>query len=186
MTVLRLADEFHFRVVIHHGSEAYKVAGELAKRKIPVTLTITDSPGGKLEAVNIDLEAAAILDKAGVKVEVNTDDWINSSRFLLREAALTVRGGLSEDAALRALTINPAEMLDLQSRVGSLERGKDADFVILSGEPFSAYTKVLETWIEGEKIFDRSRPGDLRYATGGFQVVDRYPKLMHATSGGAQ
>jgi imidazolonepropionase-like amidohydrolase len=186
MTVLRLADEFHFRVVIHHGTESYKVADELAKRKIPVTLTITDSPGGKLEATAVDLEAAAILDKAGVKVAVNTDDFINSSRFLLREAALTIRGGLSEQAALRALTINPAAMLDLQDRVGSLERGKDADFVVLSGEPFSVYTKVLETWIEGEKVFDRSNPLDLRYQTGGFQVANRYPKLLQAPAGGAQ
>ena len=185
MTVVRLADEFHFRVVIHHGTEAYKVADELAKRKIPVTLTITDSPGGKLEAVNVDLAAAAMLDKAGVKVAVNTDDWINSSHFLLREAALTIRGGLSEETALKALTINPAEMLDLENRVGSLESGKDADFVVLSGNPFSVYTKVLETWIEGEKVFDRSLPEDLRYATGGFQVFDRYPKLA-GTSGGAE
>jgi imidazolonepropionase-like amidohydrolase len=185
MTVLRLADEFHFRVVIHHGTESYKIASELAKRNVPVTLTITDSPGGKLEATQVDVEAAAILDKAGVKVAVNTDDFINSSRFLLREAALTIRGGLSEETALRALTINPATMLDLQNRVGSLEPGKDGDLVVLSGNPFSVYTKVLETWIEGEKVFDRSRPDDLRYATGGFQVPDRYP-LTQAASGGVQ
>ena len=186
MTVLRLADEFHFRVVIHHGTESYKIASELAKRNIPVTLTITDSPGGKLEATQVDLQAAAILDKAGVKVAVNTDDYINSSRFLLREAALTIRGGLGEETALRALTINPAAMLDLQNRVGSLEPGKDADFVVLSGSPFSVYTKVLETWIEGEKVFDRSRPDDLHYATGGFQVTDRYPRLTPTVSGGVQ
>lgn len=186
MTVLRLADEFHFRVVIHHGTESYKIASELAKRNIPVTLTITDSPGGKLEATQVDLQAAAILDKAGVKVAVNTDDYINSSRFLLREAALTIRGGLGEETALRALTINPAAMLDLQNRVGSLEPGKDADFVVLSGSPFSVYTKVLETWIEGEKVFDRSRPDDLHYATGGFQVADRYPRLTPTVSGGVQ
>ncbi len=186
MTVVRLADEFHFRVVIHHGSEAYKVADELAKRKIPVTLTIVDSPGGKLEATQVEFEAAAILEKAGVKIAVNTDDYINSSRFLLREAALTIRGGLSEDAALRALTINGAEMLDLGNRVGTLEPGKDADFVVLSGDPFSVYTKVLETWIEGGKVFDRGRSEDLRYATGGFQVADRYPKLLPRAMGGAQ
>ncbi len=186
MTVLRLAEEFHFRVVIHHGSEAYKVADELARRHIPVTLTITDSPGGKLEATNIDLRAATILDKAGVKVAVNTDDYINNSRFILREAALTVRGGLSEETALRALTINGAEILDLQNRLGTLEPGKDADFVVLSGSPFSAYTRVLETWIEGAKVFDRSRPDDLRYATGGFQLAGRYPKLASPASGGAQ
>ena len=123
---------------------------------------------------------------AGVKVAVNTDDFINSSRFLLREAALTIRGGLSQETALRALTINPAAMLDLQDRVGSLERGKDADFVVLSGEPFSVYTKVRQTWIEGQKVFDGSDPLDLRYQTGGFQVVNRYPKLMQAPAGGAQ
>ena len=66
-------------------------------------------------------------------------------------------------------------MLDLQSRVGSLEVGKDADFIVLSGAPLSVYTHVLETWIEGEKVFDRSNPLDLRYATGGFQVISRYP-----------
>jgi imidazolonepropionase-like amidohydrolase len=186
MTVVRLSEEFHFKVVIHHGSEAYQVADELAKHKVPVTLTIVDAPGGKLEATQVEFEAAAILEKAGVKVAVNTDDFINSSRFLLREAALTMRGGLSETAALEALTRNAAEMLDLQNRVGTLEPAKDADFVVLSGDPFSVYTKVLETWIEGEKVFDRSRPEDLRYATGGFQVANRYPKLLPSSTGGAR
>ena len=186
MTVVRLSEEFHFKVVIHHGSESYLVADELAKHKVPVTLTIVDAPGGKLEATQAELEAAAILEKAGVKVAINTDDFINSSRFLLREAALTIRGGLSETAALEALTRNAAEMLDLQNRVGTLEPGKDADFVVLSGDPFSVYTKVLETWIEGEKLFDRSRPEDLRYATGGFQVANRYPKLLQSSMAGAR
>jgi imidazolonepropionase-like amidohydrolase len=186
MTVVRLSEEFHFRVVVHHGSEAYQVADELAKHKVPVTLTIVDAPGGKLEATQFEFQAAAILEKAGVKVAVNTDDFINSSRFLLREAALTIRGGLSEAAALEALTRNAAEMLDLEKRVGTLEPGKDADFVVLSGNPFSVYTKVLETWIEGEKVFDRSRPEDLRYATGGFQVANRYPKLLPSSTGGAR
>jgi hypothetical protein len=66
-------------------------------------------------------------------------------------------------------------MLDLGNRVGTLEIGKDADFIILSGPPFSVYTHVLETWIEGQKVFDRSKPLDLHYATGGFSVASRYP-----------
>jgi imidazolonepropionase-like amidohydrolase len=184
MTVVRIAEEFHYRVVIHHGSEAYLVADELARRHIPVTLTIVDSPGGKLEAINVNEHAAAILEKAGVKVAINTDDDINSSRFIIREAALAVRGGMSEEGALRALTINAAEMLDLGDRIGTLEKGKDGDFIILSGPPFSVYTKVLETWIEGEKVFDRNNPLDLRYATGGYDVADRYPKFNAAA--GAQ
>jgi len=186
MTVVRIAEEFHYRVVIHHGTEAYLVADELAKRHIPVTLTIVDSPGGKLEAINVNEHAAAILERAGVKVAINTDDDINSSRFIIREAALAVRGGMSEEGALRALTINGADMLDLGDRIGTLEKGKDADFILLSGPPFSVYTKVLETWIEGQKVFDRNNPADLHYATGGYAVADRYPKFNTTAAGGAQ
>ena len=177
MTVVRLSEEFHFRVVIHHSTEAYLVADELARRHIPVSLTLVDSPGGKEEALNVDYRSGGILERAGVKVALNTDDYIISSRFLLREAALAVRSGMTEAGALRALTLNPAEMLDLSNRVGSLDPGKDADLVVLSGPPFSVYTHVLATYIEGEKVFDRSNPLDLRYATGGFAVADRYPQL---------
>jgi imidazolonepropionase-like amidohydrolase len=182
MTVLRLADEFHYRVVVHHGTESCEVAGELAKRHIGVTYTMIDSPGGKPETINLTMNCPARLEKAGVKVAFNTDDPITNSRLLLRSAALAVRGGMSEDAALKGLTIYPAEMLDLQTRVGSLEAGKDADFIVLTGAPLSVYTQVQETWIEGEKVFDRANPADLRYATGGFQVSSRYPQ----TAGGAQ
>jgi imidazolonepropionase-like amidohydrolase len=175
MTVLRLADEFHYRVVVHHGTESCLVADELAKRHIGVSYTMIDSPGGKPETIGLTMNCPAQLEKAGVKVAFNTDDPITNSRMLLRSAALAVRGGMSEDAALKGLTIYPAEMLDLQSRVGSLEAGKDADFLVLSGAPLSVYTHVEQTWIEGEKVFDRANPVDLRYATGGFQVVGRYP-----------
>ncbi len=182
MTVLRLSDEFHYRVVVHHGTESCEVADELAKRHIGVSFTMIDSPGGKPETINFSISCPARLEKAGVKVAFNTDDPITNSRLLLRSAALGVRGGMSEDAALKGLTIYPAEMLDLQSRVGSLEVGKDADFIVLSGAPLSVYTHVIETWIEGEKVFDRNNPADLRYATGGFGVVGRYPQQ----AGGAQ
>jgi imidazolonepropionase-like amidohydrolase len=178
MTVLRLSDEFHYRVVVHHGTEACQVADELAKRHVPVSYTVVDSPGGKLETINVDIRCPGILEKAGVKVAFNTDDPITPSRLLLRQAALGVRGGMSEEAALKGLTIYPAEMLDLGNRVGTLEPGKDADFIILSGQPFSVYTHVLETWIEGQKVFDRSNPQDLHYATGGFSVASRYPSLQ--------
>ena len=177
MTVLRLADEFHYRVVVHHGSEACLVADELAKRHVPVSYTMVDSPGGKMETINVDIRCPAILEKAGVKVAFNTDDPVTPSRLLLRQAALGVRGGMSEEAALKGLTIYPAEMLDLGSRLGTLEPGKDADFIVLSGQPFSVYTHVLETWIEGQKVFDRSNPADLHYATGGFFVANHYPAL---------
>ena len=75
---------------------------------------------------------------------------------------------MSRKAALEALTIAGAEMLGLDKQIGSLAAGKDADFVVLSGDPFSVYTKVLQTWVEGEKAFDRDNPQDRLYAVGGF------------------
>lgn len=167
MTAVRIAEEFGFELVLQHATEGYRVADELAKRKIPVSLTLVDSPGGKAETMGLLEENAAILDKAGVPVCVNTDDFITESRFILATGALAVRGGLSEAAALRTITITPARVMHLDHRVGSLEPGKDADFVVLSGGPFSVYTKVQETWIEGKKVFDASDAKERAYRDGG-------------------
>lgn len=172
LTVLRLADEFGFRVVLHHVSEAWKVADEIAAANVPCSLILIDSPGGKLEARDIEYSNGAVLEEKGVKVAFHTDDWITDSRLFLRMPALAVRAGMSREGALRALTLSGAEMLDLGERTGSLDLGKDADFVILSGDPFSVYTKVLETWVEGQRVFDRSNPEDLLYAEGGFGAGD--------------
>lgn len=172
MTVLRLAKEFNLRVVLHHVSEAWKVADEIAAAGAPCSVIVVDSPGGKLEAAYLCYETGAILEKAGAKVAFHSDDWITDSRIFLRSAALAVRAGMSREGALKAMTIHGAEMLDLQDRVGSLTPGKDADFILLSGDPFSVYTKVLETWVEGEKVFDRSRPEDYLYAVGGVGAAD--------------
>ncbi|AGA31173.1 amidohydrolase family protein [Singulisphaera acidiphila] len=172
MTVVRLADEFGFEVVVQHGTEAYKVADELAKRKVGVSLTILDSPGGKPEVDGLLEQNAAILEKAGVAIAVNTDDFITESRFLLRTASLAVRGGLSEASALRALTITPATMLHLERKIGSIEPGKDADFLVLSGRPFRVYTQVLQTYIEGKKRYDRNDPAQASYAIGGFALPE--------------
>src|SRR5262249_19028161 len=178
LTALRLAREFDFELVLQHATEGYKVARELAARKIPASLTLVDSPGGKLEAAGLIEENAAILDRAGVLVAINTDDFITESRFFLRTGAIAVRGGMPEDSALRALTIHGAKMLHLDDRLGSLEKGKDADFVVLSGPPFSVYTQVLQTWIAGECRYDRGRGRDWTYHAGGFALPrpERLPK----------
>jgi len=172
MTVIRLSKEFGFRVVLHHVSEGWKVADEIAEAGVPCSIILVDSPGGKLEAVNLLFKTGGILEKAGVNVAFHTDDWITDSRVFFRSAALAVRAGMSRKAALRALTLAGAEMLDLQDRIGSLEVGKDADFIILSGNPLSVYAKVLETWVEGKKVFDRSDPEDYLHAVGGFGAGD--------------
>ena len=181
MTAVRLSEEFGFELVLQHCTEGYLVADELAKRGIIVSLTLIDSPGGKPEVMGLLEENAAILTKAGVKVAINTDDFITESRFLLRTGAIAVRGGLSEDAALKALTLIGAQALHLDDRVGSLDKGKDADFVVLSGAPFSVYTQVLETYIEGEKLFDRNQHEDWTYQTGGFALAKNEKLLPKKT-----
>jgi imidazolonepropionase-like amidohydrolase len=173
LTVLRLKDEFNFELVIQHGTESYKILSEIARHNVPVSMTIPDSPGGKAEVVDLTERCGAELARAGIKVLVNTDDPVTESRFLLRTAAITVRGGLTPELALQAVTLNPAQALHLDSRIGSLEKGKDADFVVLSGEPFSVYSRVLETYIDGKPVFRLSDEKDRRYQVGGFALGDR-------------
>ncbi len=167
MTVLRLAKEFNFRVVLHHVSEGWKVAKQIAEAQVPCSVIVVDSPGGKLEAMYSLLKTGAILERAGVLVAFHTDDWITDSRLFFRSAGLAVRAGMSREKALYGLTLAGAVMLGLDGRVGSLKVGKDADFIILSGDPLSVYTKVLETYVDGVKVFDRSIPKDRLYAVGG-------------------
>ena len=167
MTVIRLSQEFHFKVVLHHVSDGWMMAEEIAKAKVPVSVIVLDSPGGKEEAMNALPITPARLEAAGVPFGFHTDDPITDSRLFLREAALGVRNGLSRSTALYAMTLANAKILELDSRVGSLESGKDADFIILSGDPLSVYTHVLETWVEGKKVFDRSDPHDRLEQVGG-------------------
>jgi imidazolonepropionase-like amidohydrolase len=170
ITVLRLKEEFGFKVVLHHVSEGWEVAQEIAAANVPCSIIMIDSPGGKLEAVNLIYKTGAVLEKAGVDVAYHTDDGITDSRFFLRSAALGVRAGMSEAKSLEALTLAGARMLGLEDRIGSLEPNKDADFIILSGVPLSVYTKVEQTWVEGEKVFDLSNPEDKKYSIGGYEI----------------
>jgi len=168
VTVIRLSQEFGFKPVLHHVSEGWKVADEIAKAGLFASVIVIDSPGGKQEALENKMSTAAVLDKAGVVVGFHTDDYITDSRIFLRSAGLAVRAGLPRDKALYAMTMAGARMLGLDSRLGSLESGKDADFIVLSGDPLSVYTHVEQTWVEGKKVFDRSVPEDRLVATGGY------------------
>mgnify|MGYP003326012739 CR=1 FL=1 len=168
ITVLRLREEFGFKAVLHHVSEAWKVAPEIAKSGVGCSVIVLDSPGGKIEAMDFSLVTGAVLEKAGVACAFHTDDPVTDSRLFLRTAALGVRAGMSREKALEALTLAGARMLDLDARIGSLEPGKDADLVVLSGDPLSVHTKVLQTFVEGKKVFDRDDPEDRLFAVGGY------------------
>ncbi|MCO6510455.1 MAG: amidohydrolase family protein [Aridibacter famidurans] len=177
LTVLRLQKEFGFRLVLQHVSEAWKVADEIAAAGVPSSLILVDAPGGKLETMDIRWVNGAALEKAGAVVGFHTDDYITDSRFFLRQAGFAVRAGMSRDAALYGMTMAGAKMLDLEDRIGSLEAGKDADFIILSGDPLSIYTNVLQTWVDGEKVFDRSNAEDYLVAVGGYGATN--DRLVH-------
>jgi imidazolonepropionase-like amidohydrolase len=170
LTELRLAEEFHWRGVLHHVSEAWRVADEIVAAGVPCSLIVIDTPGGKLEAAEFDARSAAELERRGAPqlVAFHTDDWITDSRLFLRSAALAVRAGVSRETALAGVTLNAARMLDLDERIGSLEVGKDADFIVLSGDPLSVYTRVEQTWIDGTKVFDYTDERDRRWAEGGW------------------
>jgi imidazolonepropionase-like amidohydrolase len=168
VTVLRLKKEFGFRLVLQHVSEAWKVADEIAAAGVGSSIILIDSPGGKLETMDLSMTNGAALEKAKALVGFHTDDLITDSRWFLRSAGLAVRFGMSRDAALYGMTMAGAIMLDMQDRVGSLEAGKDADFLVLSGDPLSVYTQVEQTWVEGRVVFDRGNPADFLTAVGGF------------------
>ena len=178
LTVLRLKKEFGFRCVLHHVSEGWLVAKEIAAAKVPCSVIVIDSPGGKLEAARLSLETGAILDEAGVLVGFHTDDGITDSRLFLRSAALAVRAGMNRQKALEAVTVANARMLDMQDRVGTLSVGKDADFIQLSGDPFSVYTRVQKTWVEGQVVFDIDDPKDRLMAVGGYGASNDQAQSM--------
>ncbi len=152
---LNLAKEFGIKKVsFQHALEAYKIADKLKELDAYATV-FADLWAYKFEAYDGIPYNAAMLDKAGITVSLHSD-FSEIARRLNTEAAKTMKyGGLSEESALKLITINPAIQLGIDKWVGSIEEGKDADFVIWDGHPLSVYTKVLETWIEGVKYFDR-------------------------------
>lgn len=168
LTAIRLSQEFGFKVVLHHVSEAWKIPEEIKKAGVACSVIVIDSPGGKLEAKDLLLTTGAVLEQAGVPVAFHTDDPITDSRLFLRSAALAVRAGMSREKALAALTIEGAKMMELDKRIGTLTPGKDADFIIMSGDPLSVYTHVEKTYVGGKLVFDRDNPQDHLYAVGGY------------------
>ena len=179
LTAIRLADEFGYRMVLHHVTDAWKVADEIAASGYPASIIYIDSPGGKMEAINLLPKTAPVLEKAGADFGFHTDDFITDSRLFLRSPAFGMREGLSRQKALESVTIANARQMDISHRTGSLEPGKDADFIVLSGDPFSVYTRVEQTWIEGIKVWDIADPDDRKYAIGGYNVFKGSSHIHH-------
>ena len=179
LTAIRLSEEFGFDLVLHHVSEGWKVADEIAEADVPASIIMIDSPGGKPEADEVAYRTGRALEEAGADVAYHTDDPITDSRVFLRSPAMGVRAGMSRSAALESVTLAGARMLGMADDTGSLEAGKDADFIVLSGDPLSVYTNIEQTWVEGRMVFDRSNPEDRDFATGGYRVYDDAVQHVH-------
>jgi imidazolonepropionase-like amidohydrolase len=157
LMLLELSDEFHFHVqTLQHGLEGYKIASEIAKHGTGLS-TFADMWGYKIEAYDAIAYNAAIAMRHGVVTTINSDDDGRAARLNVDAAKLMRFGGLTENEALKTITINGAIQLGIDKKVGSLEAGKDADVVLWTGNPLSVYSRVETTYIDGEVFFDRQK-----------------------------
>ncbi len=169
LNAVRIAEEFGFKLVIDGGIGAREVRKMLAEKKIPVVIRPLSNPLAAVRGCDHDElrgiedeRLAAWLTEAGVKVAISSRSAENGGsgqatqgRWLLLEAALAAGAGLSEEEALKAVTINAAEILGVADRVGSLVPGKDGDVVILSGHPLRMETRVEQVFVGGRLSFAR-------------------------------
>ena len=152
-TALRLADEFGYDLVLDHGTEAHLLADVLAERGVPVLIGPLFTTRSKVELRQRSLENPGKLAEAGVEISIITDHPVVPINFLIYQAALAMKEGLDRETALRSVTINPAKVLGLADRIGSLETGKDADIVLWSGDPLDVMQRALTVWIGGREVY---------------------------------
>ncbi len=155
LMLLRVAEDFGFTIAsLQHVLEGYKVADEIAAHGAGAS-TFADGWGYKMEAFDAIPYNMAIMAERGVTVSINSDAVGELGTRLFTQAAKAMKyGGVSEESALRMITINPASHLKLEERIGSIEVGKDADLAIFTAHPFSADARVRYTLVDGQVYFD--------------------------------
>ena len=152
-TAMRVADEFGYDLVIDHGTEGFLIADLIAERGVPVLIDPLLTSRSKVELRNRSLANPGRLAAAGVEIPIITDHPVVPVHFLVHHATLAVKEGLDPEVALRALTINPAKVLGVADRVGSLEVGKLGDVVIWSGDPLDVMQRALQVLIAGVSVY---------------------------------
>lgn len=152
-TAIRIAKEFHLDLRIDHTTDGALIADDLAKEGFPVAVGPSFGHATKYELKNKGFETPGILDRAGCQVSIITDSPVIEERYLALCAGRAIYNGMNEFKALQAITINAAKHIGAADRVGSIEEGKDADFVLVKGTPFSVDTRILYTIIEGNVVY---------------------------------
>jgi imidazolonepropionase-like amidohydrolase len=159
LAAMRLAEEFHLKLILLGAAEGWRVATELAASNVPVVVKpLTDIPS--FDALGASLENPARLAKAGVTLILSSFDTHNA-RNLRQEAGNAISYGLDRDLALRAVTIEPARAWGVADRLGSLEVGKDGDVVVWSGDPFELTTRAEHVFIAGREMPQDTRQKQL-------------------------
>ncbi len=152
-TAMRMAREFGYDLVIDHGTEAYLIADQIAAASIPVIIGPLFTSRSKVELRNRSLANPGRLAAAGVTIAITTDHPVVPIHFLIHQATLAVKEGLDPVTALQAVTINPARIIGVDSRIGSLAVGKDADLVIWSGDPLDVMSRAERAFVDGREIY---------------------------------
>jgi imidazolonepropionase-like amidohydrolase len=154
VAAVRLAKEFDLKIYIDHCSEGYMIIDFLVENKIPAIIGPTMSYKSKIETRYKTWKSIGRLYDAGILVALTSDHPVTHCQYQFIYAILSHREGLSRQGAYEIITINAAKILGLEDRIGSLEKGKDADILLLNGDPLDARTKVMKAFIDGEKAFD--------------------------------
>jgi imidazolonepropionase-like amidohydrolase len=160
LTGIAIAEEFGLRMILDQGTEAYKVAGELAQRRIPVLVGPVTTQPERMETLGAIYENAAKLHAAGVKIAIQTDE-VHHVRHLPFEAGLAVAYGLPWEEAIRAITLSPAEIFGVQDRIGSIVPGAEANLFLAEGDPLEPATKIRRVYIRGVEVSITNRQTDL-------------------------
>lgn len=161
-TAIRLSEEFGYRLVVNHGTEGHLLADVLADRGIPVVIGPLFTTRSKVELRGRHLRNPGLLARAGVTIAITTDHPVVPINFLVHQATLAVKEGLDRDVALQALTVNPARIMGIDDRVGSLTKGKDGDVVVWSGDPLDVMSRAQRVFVGGREVYtwdDDTREG---------------------------
>ncbi len=152
LTAIRIAEEFGFKFIIEHGTEGYKIVDILKEKKVSVVSGPLLTFRTKYELKDMRMEALKILNENGILTSLMCDHPVIPLEYSSIQAAAGLRYGSKEKDLLKIITINPAKIIGMDDRIGSIEKGKDADLVVWSGHPFDMSSKVESIYIEGKKI----------------------------------
>jgi len=154
-TAIRIAREFNIDLTLDHCTEGHLIVDELKEEGYPLIVGPSLSERSKVELRELTFETAGILNKAGMDIAIMTDHGVIPIQYLPLCAALAAKHGMDEMEALKAITINPAKILKIDDKVGSLEVGKDADIVVLDKHPLDVMAKTQYVLIDGKVVFKR-------------------------------